>query len=468
MSIAVSRVLVVEDDAALREALCDTLELAGYEVTAAADGHAALQMLEKHNVGMVISDVQMRPMDGHSLLKAIKAQRPALPVLLMTAHGTISQAVAAMHDGAVDYLVKPFEAEVLVAMVSRHIAPLADNSNEPDVIAVDPRTREVMDLTRRVAGSDATVLISGESGTGKEVLAQFIHRHSPRASAPFVAINCAAIPENMLEAILFGYEKGAFTGAYHASPGKFEQAQGGTLLLDEISEMSLGLQAKLLRVLQEREVERLGGHKMIALDVRIVATSNRNLREEVANTRFREDLFYRLNVFPLHIPALRERKQDIVPLAMRFIERHYHGGGALPPGRMPKCGGRRDAQEPPTFSENAIEQLISYSWPGNVRELDNVIQRALIMKSGAVISLQDLCFQFSPQPMNSSFPDSNNAQESALLEGDLKAHEQQLIVDALQAAQGNRGDVAKRLGISPRTLRYKLARLREAGVAIPD
>lgn len=455
MSTAALRVLVVEDDAALREALCDTLELAGYAVTPAADGHAALQMLEKQNVGMVISDVQMHPMDGHSLLKAIKSQHPALPVLLMTAHGSIPQAVAAMHDGAVDYLVKPFEAEVLVSMVSRYITPLTgamtDNSNEPDVIAVDPRTREVMDLTRRVAGSDATVLISGESGTGKEVLAQFIHRHSPRASAPFVAINCAAIPENMLEAILFGYEKGAFTGAYHASPGKFEQAQGGTLLLDEISEMSLGLQAKLLRVLQEREVERLGGHKMIALDVRIVATSNRNLREEVANTRFREDLFYRLNVFPLHLPALRERKQDIVPLAMRFIERHHHSGGVLP-----------------KLAENALEQLITYPWPGNVRELDNVIQRALIMKSGTVISVQDLCFQISPQPMSAPLPGSNNHQEPVLLEGDLKAHEQQLIVDALQATQGNRSDVAKRLGISPRTLRYKLARLREAGVAIPD
>lgn len=472
MSIAALQVLVVEDDAALREALCDTLELAGYKVTTAADGHAALQMLDKQNVGMVISDVQMRPMDGHSLLKALKSRHPALPVLLMTAHGSIPQAVAAMHDGAVDYLVKPFEAEVLVAMVSRYITPLidpmADISNEPDVIAVDPRTHEVMDLTRRVAGSDATVLISGESGTGKEVLAQFIHRHSPRASAPFVAINCAAIPENMLEAILFGYEKGAFTGAYHASPGKFEQAQGGTLLLDEISEMSLGLQAKLLRVLQEREVERLGGHKMIALDVRIVATTNRNLRDEVAHNRFREDLFYRLNVFPLHIPALRERKQDIVPLARRFIERHHPRSGALPPGSMPRCDGRRDAQEPPTFAENAIEQLMAYSWPGNVRELDNVIQRALIMKSGAVIGLHDLCFQFSSPAMSPSLLANPHSEESKELEGDLKAHEQQLIIDALQASQGNRSDVAKRLGISPRTLRYKLARLREAGVTIPD
>ena len=452
MSVTASRVLVVEDDESLREALCDTLELAGYDIIAAADGQAALQILQKEDVGMVISDVQMRPMDGHSLLKAIKLRRPALPVLLMTAHGSIPQAVAATHDGAVDYLVKPFEAEVLVAIVSRHVTALMENSNEADMIAVDPRSHEVLDLARRVANSDATVLISGESGTGKEVFAQFIHRHSHRAAAPFVAINCAAIPENMLEAVLFGYEKGAFTGAYHASPGKFEQAQGGTLLLDEISEMSLGLQAKLLRVLQEREVERLGGHKMIALDVRIVATSNRNLREEVAHARFREDLFYRLNVFPLHLPALRERKQDIVPLARRFIANHPHGEGALP-----------------TLAEDAIEHLMAHPWPGNVRELDNVIQRALIMKSGFVISARDLCFQSSPASMSSSMTvSSKNSQESVLLDGDLKAHEHKLIVDALQATHGNRGDVAKRLGISPRTLRYKLARLREAGVAIPD
>ena len=452
MSITALRVLVVEDDKPLREALCDTLELAGYEVTAAGDGQAALQILQKEEMGMVISDVQMRPMDGHSLLKAIKLRRPTLPVLLMTAHGSIPQAVAATHDGAVDYLVKPFEAEVLVAMVSRHVTALTAHITEADVIAVDPRSHEILDLARRVANSDATVLISGESGTGKEVFAQFIHRHSNRAAAPFVAINCAAIPENMLEAILFGYEKGAFTGAYHASPGKFEQAQSGTLLLDEISEMSLSLQAKLLRVLQEREVERLGGQKMISLDVRIVATSNRNLREEVAQARFREDLFYRLNVFPLHLPALRERKQDIMPLARRFIESHSHGDGVLP-----------------TLAEDATEHLMTYPWPGNVRELDNVIQRALIMKSGNVINLRELCFQCPPIPVSSPVMlDNKNSQESVLLEGDLKAHEHKLIIDALQATRGNRSDVAKRLGISPRTLRYKLARLREEGVAIPD
>lgn len=455
MNVMAARILVVEDDTALREALCDTLELAGYYVSSASDGQMALDILKSNDgeeIGMVVSDIQMRPMDGHNLLRAIKVHWPALPVLLMTAHGSIPQAVAAMHDGAVDYLVKPFEAEVLVVMVSRYIRGPSEKINEPDVVSTDPRTREIMELVRRVAGSDATVLISGESGTGKEVFAQSIHRHSSRSSAPFVAINCAAIPENMLEAVLFGYEKGAFTGAYHASPGKFEQAQGGTLLLDEISEMSLGLQAKLLRVLQEREVERLGGHKMIALDIRIIATSNRNLHEEVSQSRFREDLFYRLNVFPLHLPALRERNRDIIPLAQRFIERHHHDEGALP-----------------ALSEDAIAQLMAYPWPGNVRELDNVIQRALIMKSSAIINARDLCFQNSIVKINEQAgAENNNAQESVFLEGDLKSHEQKLIVEALQETQGNRNDVAKKLGISPRTLRYKLARLREAGITIPD
>jgi two-component system response regulator FlrC len=273
-------VLIVEDDLSLREALCDTLSLAGYPVTAAEDGQRALDLLERENFGMVVSDVQMQRMDGYALLKRLKAARPDLPVVLMTAYGTIQKAVEAMHDGAADYLVKPFDAEVLVNMVSRYIS--AETADDYSVVAEDPRSQEVLALARRVAASDATVMISGASGTGKEVYARFLHCNSPRAARPFVAINCAAIPENMLEAVLFGYEKGAFTGAYQASPGKFEQAQGGTLLLDEISEMNLSLQAKLLRVLQEREVERLGGRKLIELDVRVLATSNRNLREEVA------------------------------------------------------------------------------------------------------------------------------------------------------------------------------------------
>ncbi|MEQ6341978.1 MAG: sigma-54 dependent transcriptional regulator [Gammaproteobacteria bacterium] len=445
-------VLVVEDDAALREALCDTLELAGYRVIAAEDGQAALARLESGEVGMVLSDVQMRPMDGYTLLKRIKAQRADVPVVLMTAHGSIPSAVEAMHDGAADYMVKPFEAEVLISMVSRYILSPDVATEDADLVAVDARTREAAELAQRVAGSDATVLITGESGTGKEVFARFIHRHSNRASGPFVAINCAAIPENMLEAVLFGYEKGAFTGAYHAAPGKFEQAQNGTLLLDEISEMSLALQAKLLRVVQEREVERLGGQKLIPLNVRVLATSNRNLRAEVAAGRFREDLFYRLNVFPLPLPALRERKEDILPIARRLIERHSHGAYPLA-----------------VLSDEAARRLRVYAWPGNVRELDNVIQRALIMKSCAIISPADLHFETDAActaPLISS--DQETPNEEICLDDDLKSHEQLLIIEALRTAKGNRKEVAERLGISPRTLRYKLARLREAGVAIPD
>ncbi|MFQ5488409.1 MAG: sigma-54-dependent transcriptional regulator, partial [Gammaproteobacteria bacterium] len=245
-----SSVLIVEDEPTLREALCDTLGLAGYPVAAAGNGREALDVLSQGEIAMVISDVQMKPMDGHALLEQIRRQRPDIPVLLMTAYGTIQKAVEAIQNGAVDYLVKPFDADVLVEMVARY---MKQEIASDQMVAVDEQTRRIAALAMRVAATDATVMISGESGSGKEVIARYIHTHSPRASHPFVAINCAAIPDNMLEATLFGYEKGAFTGAYHARPGKFEQAQGGTLLLDEISEMDLSLQAKLLRVLQERE-----------------------------------------------------------------------------------------------------------------------------------------------------------------------------------------------------------------------
>ena len=280
-------VLVVEDDPVLCEVLSETLQLEKYHVLTAANGEDALNYLEKNRgISLLISDVQMQPMDGAELLKLTKARFPELPVILMTAYGTIEKAVQAMHDGANDYLVKPFEASTLVDIVSHYITPKID-LNDDTVIAIDTRSREMMQIAQRVAVTEATVMISGESGVGKEVISRFIHQHSSRSKGPFVAINCAAIPENMLESILFGYEKGAYTGAHQARAGKFEQAQGGTLLLDEITEMDLGLQAKLLRVLQEREVERLGGHKMIPLDIRILATTNRNIHQEVSDGKFR-------------------------------------------------------------------------------------------------------------------------------------------------------------------------------------
>ncbi|GMQ88686.1 MAG: sigma-54 dependent transcriptional regulator [Gammaproteobacteria bacterium] len=445
-------VLIVEDDLALRDALCATVELAGFGVKSAEDGKQAMQLIDKQSFDLVVSDVQMKGMDGNTLLQKLKASIPELPIVLMTAYGTIQKAVDAMRAGAADYLVKPFEAEVLVDMIHRYLPDLSD---DPEVIAEDQATRKLAALARRVAATDATVMISGNSGTGKEVFAQLIHRHSARAKGPFVAINCAAIPENMLEASLFGYEKGAFTGAYQTRAGKFEQAQGGTLLLDEISEMDLGLQAKLLRVLQEREVERLGGREVIPLDVRVLATTNRSMREEVAAGRFREDLFYRLNVFPLHLTPLSQRKADILPLTNRLIRRYAPEGRAVP-----------------HTSKQAQQALLDHSWPGNVRELDNVIQRALILLNGEQIEVADLCFELDvvAGPVAETqqvLVDDFEPQSDAGLGNGLKTREFQMILDALRIDNGSRKAAAERLGISPRTLRYKLARMRDQGIAVP-
>lgn len=441
-----ARVLVVEDDGALREALTDTLQHAGYTVASAADGGAALDILAKHQMDIVVSDVQMRPMDGNTLLRNIKKAYPTLPVVLITAYGTVQKAVSAMHDGAADYLVKPFEADVLVSTVERYAAQ--HEGEEPGLIAQDAKTRQLVEIACRVAQTDVTVMISGESGTGKEVFARYIHGKSRRAHGPFVAINCAAIPENMLEAVLFGYEKGAFTGAYQATPGKFEQANGGTLLLDEISEMDLGLQAKLLRVLQEREVERLGARKTIPLDVRVLATSNRVMRDEVKAGRFREDLYYRLHVFPLQLHPLRERTDDILPLTRHLLQRHC----------QPTV---------PMLVQEAEQRLLAHAWPGNVRELDNVIQRAIILRQGNIITAEDIRFEdapaaAAPAPVRPAPPVTDD--EGGELGDELRRSEQRMIIDALRAGGGSRKLAAERLGISERTLRYKLARMREDGI----
>ena len=445
-------ILVVEDDAELRSALCDTLHLAGYRTETADNGATALDLLARKDINMVITDIQMPGMDGHTLLKQIKAQWSELPVMLMTAYGSIEMAVEAMRDGAVDYLTKPFEAEVLVATVAQYLSDETSHvarGGDSEMVAVDARSRELAELARRVAASDATVMLTGESGVGKEVLARYIHAHSARRDNRFVAINCAAIPENMLEATLFGYEKGAFTGAYKACPGKFELAQGGTLLLDEISEMDAGLQAKLLRVLQERQVERLGGHKVTELDVRVLATSNRNMRAEVVAGRFREDLFYRLNVFPIQIPALRDRHHDITPLAERLLNKHAQ-----------KLTGNV-----PVLSEEACAKLATHNWPGNVRELDNVIQRAIILHSGGLVAADDIQFEML-DGVSFAF-DGAQADEAATLGDEMKHHEFNRILAVLKADKGNRKTAAEKLGISQRTLRYKLAQMREVGLNIP-
>lgn len=322
-----------------------------------------------------------------------------------------------------------------------------------EYIACAESSVRLFELARRVAMSDCTVLISGESGCGKEVLARYIHTHSPRVNEPFVAVNCAAIPENMLEALLFGYERGAFTGAHASHPGKFEQAQNGTLLLDEVTEMPLGLQAKLLRVLQEREVERLGGRAPIPLNVRVLATTNRQLRLEVAAGRFREDLYYRLNVFPLLLSPLRARRDDVLPLAMQRLASHCRPGERIP-----------------ALSATAAQKLLLHTWPGNVRELDNVMQRALILVNGPVIEAEHVQIEAAgPEACDLSdegaSPHVSGLKPQALWQS-MSDAERDVILDALRADGGNRRAVAQRLGISERTLRYKLAKLREAGVEV--
>ncbi|WP_312270932.1 sigma-54 dependent transcriptional regulator [Pseudomonas sp.] len=457
-----ARILLVEDDAALREALEDTLEVGGFDFDSVDSAESALVALGQSAYGLVISDVNMGGMDGHQLMACIQQKQWHVPVLLMTAFGSIQHAVDAMRQGAVDYLVKPFDPRVLLERVERYVShSVADEQDSP--VAQEPASRQLLALAARVAKSDSTVLISGESGTGKEVLARYIHLQSTRAAGPFVAINCAAIPDNMLEATLFGHEKGAFTGAIASQPGKFELADGGTILLDEVSEMPLGLQAKLLRVLQEREVERVGARKPKQVDIRVLATTNRDLSSEVAAGRFREDLYYRLSVFPLAWRPLRERPADILPLAERLLKKHAARAG----------------QSCIVFSEGAARLLQHYGWPGNVRELDNAVQRALILQQAGTIEPEDLCLDGAPgffardiaPPVTAvKAPLSPTALDESLTAGalgdDLRRREFEVIMETLRAERGRRKEAADRLGISARTLRYKLAQMREAGIDI--
>ena len=451
-------ILVVEDDEALRDALQVTLETAGHDVDVADGGPAALEALKRKGYNMVVSDLRMSPMDGLTLLGEIRNRLPGLPVLLMTAFGDVDKAVSAMRGGACDFMLKPFEPKVLLQQIERYATPPAPAAG---VVAQDAKTRATLLLASRVARTDATVMLTGESGVGKEVFARYIHDQSARAGGPFIAINCAAIPDNLLEATLFGHEKGAFTGAQTAQAGKFEQANGGTLLLDEISEMPLGLQAKLLRVLQEREVDRVGGKKPVALDIRVLATSNRDMAAEVRTGRFREDLYYRLNVFPLEIPALRERPGDIVPLARKALAQF-----AAAANRAAK------------FAAGAEQRLQTHGWPGNVRELENVVQRALILEAGDVIEADALPlpdstpFAAIPDAVGPAFavPPAPTLAPTGAGSGaapDMKTLERQHIQDVLARVGGSRKKAVAILGISERTLRYKLNQYRAEGFSIP-
>lgn len=438
------KILVVEDDKELLNALVETLVLEKYEVVGINKLADAFEFLRKNSVDLVVSDVNFENNGPNSLLdtgidllRHSRRQGISTPFVLTTAYASVDKAVEALKLGALDYLVKPFEAEQLINIVQKYVNV---GRSEFNFVAVDNESVNIKRLGSQVAKTDASVLINGESGTGKEVLAQYIHQCSPRAKAPFIAINCAAIPENMLEAILFGYEKGAYTGAYTSTPGKFEQAQGGTLLLDEISEMDISLQAKLLRVLQEKQVERLGGKKIIDLDVRILATTNRNLKQEVSQGRFREDLYYRLSVFPISIKPLRERREDILPMLESLLHKHQGVHGKV------------------TIHDDAKDVLINYHWPGNVREVDNVVQRAIVLANGDTIRSEHVVIEDSlVAPAVEQRPEGVN----------LKDSETNMILHALEKGRGSRKYAAEKLGISPRTLRYKLAKLKENGVDVP-
>ena len=445
-------ILVVEDDPSLREAIGDTLELAGRPYVAVGGGEEALAVLATQAFSLVLSDVRMMPMDGITLLKEIRNRLPNLPVVLMTAYAEVEKAVDAMRSGACDFLLKPFEPQALLAHINKYELPASGESS--GVISCDAASRDMFAMAQRVAQTDATVLLTGESGVGKEVVARFIHRHSARRDGPFVAINCAAIPDSLLEATLFGYEKGAFTGAQQAQAGKFEQAQDGTLLLDEVTEMPMSLQAKLLRVLQEREVERVGGKKPVPLNIRIVATSNRDMAEAVAKGVFREDLYYRLNVFPVAIPALRQRRNDIVAIARHFVVEHG--------GRFGRTG--------MTLSPEAEAILAAYQWPGNVRELENVIQRALILTTGKVIAPEHLNLPVSQNAVSSdnAVPEPARVDAPTIAEvtkkvDNMKDLEREHILRTLAEVGGSRKLTIERLGISERTLRYKLQQYRDEG-----
>ncbi|MES2663027.1 MAG: sigma-54 dependent transcriptional regulator [Pseudomonadota bacterium] len=451
-------VLVVEDDEALRDAILITLEAENIAVIGVENATEALRVIDTQAINMIITDVQLPDFTGKELLKVVKKTHPTIPILLMTAYSTIEDAVNSIRDGAVDYIAKPFSRENLINKVHQYRQSSYLNLMHDAPIAEATVSKEVFTLAKRLASSNVSVLISGQSGTGKEILARFIHDQSPRKNQPFIAINCAAIPETMLEAILFGHEKGAFTGAQKSMPGKFELADQGTLLLDEITEMPISLQSKLLRVLQEKEVERIGGKEPISIDVRIISTSNRNLIEEIENKRFREDLYYRLNVFPIELSPLHDRKEDILPLAHKLIAKYSS-----------------DRSSMPILTAESNEVLLSYDWPGNVRELENVIQRSLVLADGLHIHPKDLLItknslrkinkEIIPalnEPGNLGFPESTPS-----LNQDVEIHEFSLILETLKKEHGHRQRTADRLQISSRTLRYKLAKMKSLGFDIP-
>jgi DNA-binding NtrC family response regulator len=440
-------ILVIDDEESMRLALSEALLRSGHEVDCVSNGYDALKKVQSFPFKLIITDVRMPKMSGLEVLQEIKRVSPNVPVVIITAYGTIHNAVEAMKKGAADYILKPFSFETLDAVVNRALingrrqsAPEKSEPKEREIVTRDPQMLKLINLAKSIAASKSTVLIRGESGTGKELFARYIHHHSDRREKTFVAVNCAAIPENLLESELFGYEKGAFTGAVARRLGKFEMAHGSTLLLDEVSEMGPQVQAKLLRVLQEFEIDRVGGKEPIPIDVRIIATTNRDLKQAVSEGAFREDLFYRLNVIPLRLPRLRDRTEDIPLLITHFVQKHSL-----------RCG-----REAPHISQEVMQELKNYEWRGNVRELENVIERTILLHRNNLLLPEHLVI------------DEMSESRRAHVEGSeqtcsVREMEKALILKTLNELGGNRTHAARSLGISIRTLRNKLNEYRQEG-----
>ena len=445
-----NKVLVVEDDPGVRAMLSQTLDRSGYDVQSAVDGSDALNKIRSNRFSLVITDVRLPKVNGLQLLGEIKQSTPQVPVIVITGYGSVQNAVEAMQVGASDYLLKPFSSEALQAAINRvGITPKDGNEFPADrqqhlvdrrIVTQDQQFLDILKVAENVAHSTASVLVQGESGTGKELLARFIHERGGRKDEPYVAVNCAALPDALAESELFGHEKGAFTGAIQRKIGKFEAAGHGTIVLDEISEMSLPLQAKLLRVLQERQIERIGSNQPVAVGARVIAISNVDLKASVESGLFRKDLFYRVNVVPLRIPPLRERRQDILLLARHFCETFCHLNNK---GLM-------------SFSKVAQEQLLHYGWPGNIRELENAMERAVLISVGTEIGPQDLILDGDGLDPGSSGDPSIN---SGLT---VREMERKLIMATMDTVNENRSQAAEMLGISIRTLRNKLKEYRDA------
>ncbi|MDI9571111.1 MAG: sigma-54 dependent transcriptional regulator [Pseudomonadota bacterium] len=448
------RVLIVDDDDAMRMALMDSLESCGYEVAAAENGQEALEMFQRETFSVVISDMRMPRVGGMEVLRQIKRVSAQTPVILITAYGTVKTAVEAMKEGAAEFLMKPFSLDdleftvknVLANQMHQESEPLrSDRSGPPtikEIITESNRMLSLLTMLRNIAKSRSSVLIQGESGTGKELIARYIYLNSGRKHKPFVAVNCAAIPNNLLESEMFGYEKGAFTGAMQRKIGKFEMADGGTLLLDEISEMDSQLQAKLLRVLQEGEVDRVGGKQPVPVDVRVIATTNVDLKQAIEEKKFRQDLYFRLNVVPVTIPPLRDRKEDIPLLAGYFLKKY----------------GAASEKTGLSLSPAALGQMGAYAWPGNVRELENVMERAVLICDGATIEPEHLGLDGMELPMTEpAIQETPATVPAASMENmTLREVEKALIIETLNKVRGNRTKASQILGISVRTMRNKL------------